>query len=104
MTFEVGKTYKTRDGREVRVVWRFTDGRLLVVDENRYWVVDGDGRLNRIDKFGDDLMPPRREVWLVWFGEGGHRVYFDEPAAQNAVRHLNGTLIGHFVEAEDGDE
>jgi hypothetical protein len=74
--FEVGKTYKTREGRDARVICVDMAGgppivALVVVDRGpdcegifRYYV---DGSHSKSGESSNDLMPPTRTVWVNFY-------------------------------------
>jgi hypothetical protein len=97
--FEVGKTYKTRDGREAKVVHVFEDGTVLVVHGDLYWRALSSGHLDKRDKCGADLMPPRRELWVVFRPDREPDYYWHSHPAEVAGRA--GFKVTHFIESED---
>jgi hypothetical protein len=93
--FEVGKTYKTREGRDARVICVDMAGgppivALVVVDRGpdcegifRYYV---DGSHSKSGESSNDLMPPTRTVYLNFFDNGNVFSYKSKGRAQGDAK------------------
>ena len=105
--WEVGKTYKTRGGWDARVLC--TDGEesepicvLHIKDGKRYIVEHGlDGGYNSCSrKSENDLMPPKRELFVVYDDEGWFASYPNKKPAFETAASCKGKVI-RFI--EDGE-
>jgi hypothetical protein len=107
--FEVEKTYKTRDGRDARVICVDADldgGQQIIALVDKYC----DGRRNTYNCFHAnghyfldgtnhmcDLMPPMRTVWVNFFKSGN--AFFHE-TKQKAEHHEGGGSIATAIPVE----
>jgi hypothetical protein len=100
--FEVGKTYKTRDGREAKVVHLFQVGALVVCGDV-FWYVQPDGHYWPEGTDRRDLMPPRLEAWGVKNTKGVLVGVYQTglAAAQHAADYVGGATVFRFIEVED---
>lgn len=113
MSFEAGKTYKTRDGRDV-IIYR-TDARSMYPIHGCY-MEDGEefpmswmpnGSENPIAKHPLDIMPPRPEpisvkMWANVYDDG-MRVYRSEATARGsttAIRKAVPVMVTEITEGE----
>jgi len=110
--FEVGKEYKTRDGRMVRIY--ATDaggdypihGAILSPDTRNGWICeswDKDGKADTYQTSRNDIMPPRREVFGI-FKKGNlfcTRNTLQE--AEDFIKQYDYFEIVKFVEATDAN-
>lgn len=83
--FEVGKTYKTRNGKNARIIANDIKQSSCVAaaidmgnDFEHVFLYDEDGHLSTFEEDGYDLIPPRREFWIVRTDDG-RKYVLDHP-------------------------
>jgi hypothetical protein len=94
--FKVGKTYKTRDGREAKVVavvpGTKDDYGMAVVLDGMLFCYRNNGRKNQYGESSNDLLPNKRTVYVNFFSEKHSdpvwaNVYLSESDADSGFMH-----------------
>jgi hypothetical protein len=94
--FQVGQTYKTRDGREAKVVAVVPNAKdgfgIAAVCEGLLFCCLYDGRRQTIGESGRDLLPNKRTVYVNFFSEKHSdpvwaNVYLSESDADAGFMH-----------------
>jgi len=111
MKFEVGKYYRTRDGRKALVLYtdkRSNFGRSLIVllfqkDEDLTWHYLSTGKAEPDVECAADLVGPWREptvAWAVITDTGNLWLYAEEQIAEQVAFHRKGKVIKLVEERE----
>lgn len=91
--FKVGETYKTRDGRNARVVAfvpdaKYADERMVAVVNGQIFTYCEDGASSLDGEGVLDLLPNKRTVWVNFY-DGPYAYYYDsEAAADDAAKTI----------------
>lgn len=108
--FDPTKPYRTRDGREAKIVHTFKNGHLLVIVDNKEWHHLHDGRLlwcSTKDNILDLVNIPEKktiEFWVSVFPTGvGSFTFRTKPTAQDLKFHGVEACLHFTREYEEGE-
>ena len=97
--FQVGQTYKTRDGRAAKVVAILPEDAeyqgLVVLIGDSACLYFGNGRLLAETEHGLDLLPNKRTVWVNFYEESEAVYYSNEAAAERVAASTSAPRIGN---------
>jgi hypothetical protein len=106
--FDPTKPYRTRDGREAKIVHTFKDGHLLVIVDNKECHHTHDGRLlwcSTKDNILDLVNIPEKKTIEFWvFTRSGQAVAINSTGEFREFVKQEGDSVLHFTrEYEEGE-